>query len=333
MKQEKKLGVALVGLGSYSEGQLGSALKETSHCYLSAVVSGSDKKKKNWKKEYDIVEENMYSYENFDSIKDNAAIDIVYVVLPNCMHKEYVVRAARAGKHVICEKPMAITVGECDEMIAACKEAGVMLSIGYRLHFDPFNKEMMRLAGEKVYGNVKKISAAHGLRSAEGWRLDKELAGGGPLMDVGIYCVNAGRYITNMEPIAVHAKEGSKNDKKTFVTIEESLTWTMEYPNGVIAECSCSYSEYQNYLHVETEEGWFEIAPAFSYNGLKGKTPDGKIDLISINQQAAQMDDFALAIIDKRPTPVPGEMGRLDMKIIEAIYESMGTGERVEVNE
>jgi predicted dehydrogenase len=331
--ERKKLGVALVGLGSYSEGQLGPALKETKHCYLAGIVSGSEKKRRSWRKEYDIHESNIYSYEDFDSIKNNEAVDIVYVVLPNSLHKEYVIRAAKAGKHVICEKPMANTVEECEEMITACKEAGVMLSIGYRLHFDPFNLEMMRLASEKVYGNVKRISASHGLSSAHGWRLDKELAGGGPLMDVGIYCVNAGRYITNLEPIAVDATEGPKKDRQKFASIEESLTWTMEYANGVVAECSCSYSQYGNHLRVEAEKGWFEIAPSFSYGGLKGKTSDGKMDIRPISQQAAQMDDFALAIINKRPTPVPGEMGRQDMKIIEAIYRSMESGQRVEMRE
>lgn len=331
MESNKKLGVALVGLGTYSEGELGPALKETKHCYLAGIVSGSEKKKKKWKKEYDIPADNMYGYEDFDSIANNDLIDIVYVVLPNSMHTEYVIRAAKAGKHVICEKPLANTIEECDEMIMACNDAGVQLSVGYRLHFDPFNLEMMRLAREKAFGAVKRISASHGLSSAKGWRLDKELAGGGPLMDVGIYCVNAGRYITNQEPIAVHATEGQKKDKKKFATIEESLTWTMEYPDGVIAECSCSYSQYGNHLHVEAERGWFEIAPSFSYRGLKGTTSNGEMDIKPINQQAAQMDDFASAIIDNRPTPVSGEMGRRDMVIIEAIYRSMKTGGRVEI--
>lgn len=169
------------------------------------------------------------------------------------------------------------------------------------------------------------------MSNAQGWRLDKELAGGGPVMDVGIYCVNAGRYITGMEPISVQAFEGPKNDKKKFKTIEESLTWTMEYKRGVIAECSCSYSEYGNHLRVEAERGWFELAPAFSYSGLKGKTSDGKMDIEPINQQAAQMDDFALAIINNRPTPVPGEMGRNDIKMLRAIYRSIETGQRVAI--
>jgi predicted dehydrogenase len=224
---------------------------------------------------------------------------------------------------------MAVTVDECDRMIKACASAGVMLSVGYRLHFDPFNLGMARLAKEKVYGAVKKITAAHGLSDAQGWRLNKKLAGGGPLMDVGIYCVNAGRYITGLEPMTVLAREGPKNDKEKFKTIEESVIWQMEYADGTIAECSCSYLEYQNHLHVDAERGWFEIAPAFSYGGLKGQTSDGKMKLTQINQQAAQMDDFALAIMNKRPTPVPGEMGRQDVKILKAIYKSMETGQKV----
>ena len=103
----------------------------------------------------------------------------------------------------------------------------------------------------------------------------------------------------------------------------------MEYADGTIAECSCSYSEYQNHLHVDAEKGWFEIAPAFSYSGLRGQTSDGKMKLPQINQQAAQMDDFAQAIMNKRPTPVPGEMGRQDVKILRAIYKSMETGQKV----
>jgi predicted dehydrogenase len=328
-RSRHKLGVALVGLGSYSTEQLGPALKETKDCYLAGVVSGNKAKKEKWKKEYNIPNKNTYDYDNFDSIKDNDEIDIVYVVLPNSMHAEYVMRAAKAKKHVICEKPMAITPGQCDQMINACENAGVMLSVGYRLHFDPYNLEMSRLATEKVYGPIKKISAAHGLANAQGWRLDKQLAGGGPLMDVGIYCVNAGRYLTGLEPLTVKASEGSKKDREKFKNIEESMTWEMEYADGTIAECSCSYSQYQNHLRVYAEGGLFELAPAFSYGGLKGNTPDGKLKFPQINQQAAQMDDFALCIVNNKPSAVTGEMGRQDVKILQAIYKSMETGQKV----
>ena len=326
-----KLGVALMGLGKYSSGQLAPALKETEYCYLAGIVTGTADKAAKWRKQYDIPEKNIYSYSNFDDIKDNADIDIVYVVLPNSMHREYVVRAAKAGKHVICEKPMALTVEDCDEMITACKNANKMLSIGYRLHFEPHNVEMMRLGQKKVFGPIKKMRAEDGLEDVEGWRLDKALAGGGPLMDVGIYCVQGVRYTSGLEPLAVTAREGVKKNKEKFREVEESLTWTMEFPGGITAECRTSYSQQLNLLRAEAENGWFELTTAYEYEGIEGETSQGKMDFPKVNQQAKQMDDFARAIIDRRPTPVPGEMGRQDVKILNAIYRAMETGKRITI--
>ena len=326
-----KLGIALVGLGKYSSGQLAPALKETEYCYLTGIVTGTPDKASKWKKQYDIPEKNIYSYSNFDDIKDNPDIEIVYVVLPNAMHREYVVRAARAGKHVICEKPMALTVEDCDEMISACKNAKKMLSIGYRLHFEPHNMEMMRLGQKKVFGSIKKMFAEDGLAEVEGWRLDKSLAGGGPLMDVGIYCVQGVRYTSGLEPLAVTAREGAKKNKEKFKEVEESLTWKMEFPDGIIAECRTSYSEQLNLLRAEAENGWFELTTAYEYKGIEGETIEGKMKFPKVNQQAKQMDDFARAIIDGRPSPVPGEMGRQDVKILNAIYKAMETGQRVSI--
>jgi predicted dehydrogenase len=324
-----KLGIALVGLGEYSKGQLAPALKETKHCHLAGIITGTPEKADKWKKKYEIPDKNIYSYDNFDEVSNNPDIHIVYVVLPNSMHKEFVVRAAKAGKHVICEKPMALTVGECDEMIDACNKADRLLSIGYRLHFEPHNLEMMRLRRENAFGGITRMVAENGLKDVEGWRIDKQLAGGGPLMDVGIYCVQGVRYTTGQEPLAVTAKEGVKKDKNKFKDVEESLTWEMEMPNGVIARCKTSYSQELNILRAEAEKGWFELTPAYEYEGIKGSTSNGKMNFPQINQQAKQMDDFAQAIMQNRPTPVPGEMGRQDVRILNAIYEAMETGRRV----
>ena len=227
---------------------------------------------------------------------------------------------------------MAVTVEDCDRMIAACKEAGKMLSVGYRLHFEPHNQEAMRLGQQKVYGKVNLVEAKHGLKEVEGWRIDKALAGGGPLMDVGIYCVQAVRYVTGMEPVAVTAQEGFKNDHEKFATVEESITWQMEFPDGVIAKCASSYSEKQNRLRAEAENGWFELHPAYPYEGVKGKTPDGEMNFPVVNQQFLQMDDFAVCIKEGQPTSVSGEEGRQDVKILQAIYKAMETGERVLIN-
>lgn len=330
-KEQNKLGIALVGLGKYAEGQLAPALQETKRCHLAGIVTGTPEKADKWKKKYDIPEKNIYNYENFENIKDNPDIDIVYVVLPNALHAEFVIKAAQAGKHVICEKPMAVSLEECDRMIGACKEAGKMLSIGYRLHFEPHNMEMMRLGQKKVYGAIKKIRAQDSMAEVEGWRLDKNLAGGGPLMDVGIYCVQGCRYTTGMEPIAVRAQELPKTNPEKFRTIEEALTFQLEFPGGITADCKCSYSEDANLLHADAELGWFELSPAYAYEGIKGKTSDGPMNQTKVNQQALQMDDFAAAVMDKRTTPVPGEMGRQDLKILLAIYKAMATGERVEI--
>jgi len=335
MKQKKdgKLGIALVGLGGYAGGQLAPALQQTEHCYLAGIVTGTPSKIEQWKSKYTIPDANVYNYQNFDSIKDNKDIDIVYVVLPNSMHAEYVIRAAQAGKHVICEKPMAMNVKECDDMIAACKKAGKMLSIGYRLHFEPYNLEMARLGTKKIYGNIKKMSAGFGFpaRDPNQWRLNKALSGGGPLVDVGVYCIQGFCYTTGLNPIAVTAKEGPKTDPDKFKNVEESLTWQMEMPGGIICEGKSSYAENLNFLKADAEKGTFQLTSAYGYGGQAGNTPEGPMNFPRVNQQAKQMDDFAQAIKNNRSTPVPGEMGKRDVRIIEAIYESMNTGKRVTI--
>jgi len=331
MKSQGKLGIALVGLGDYSENQLAPALKKTQHCYLAGIVTGTPAKIDTWKGKYNIPDRNVYNYQNFDNIKDNPDIDIVYVVLPNALHAEYVIRAAKAGKHVICEKPMAVTVEECDRMIAACKEAGKLLSIGYRLHFEPYNQEMMRIGKEKRFGDMVRLTAEIGMEDSKGWRLDKKLAGGGPLMNLGIYCVQGCRYTTGMEPIAVTAKEAAKTRPDEFKTVEEGLSWVLEFPDNIKAACTTSYSKKMNKLRAEAQNGWAELSPAYEYSGIKGETSKGKMNFPEVTQQSLQMDDFAQAIKNNRPSPVPGEMGKQDLNILMAIYKAMETGQRVEI--
>jgi predicted dehydrogenase len=332
-KQAGKLGIALVGLGNYATTQLAPALQRTEHCYLAGIVTGTPSKAEEWKKKYLIPEKNIYNYGTFDSIKGNPDIDIVYVVLPNNMHAEYTIRAAQAGKHVISEKPMAISVEECDKMIAACKQAGKLLSVGYRLHFDPYNHEMIRLAKEKVYGDLVKLRTAFSITTEKGiWRLDKKMAGGGPMMDVGIYCLQAVCYMTGMDPVAVTAQTFPISDKTKFIDVEETVNFQVEMPNGIVGECRASYSEEDCFLRADAERGWFELRPSFYYVDNAGITSDNKpIKYSGFSQQASQMDSFALSIKNKTPSVVPGEMGRRDLKVIEAVYEAMQTGKRVEI--
>ena len=330
-KAKQKLGIAIVGLGKYSTENLMPALTQTQECYLAAIVTETKDKAEEWKIKYNIPDKNIYTYQTFDSIKYNRDVDVIYVVLPNSKHKEFVIRAADAGKHVICEKPMAITVEDCDKMITACSRSRVFLSIGYRLRFEPYNRKMMELGVKKIYGDIKKLTVKNGIKEIEGWRLDKNLSGGGSLMDMGVYCIQAVRYITGMEPVEVKAKEGVKTNPEKFKDIEESLTWQMKMPDGLIADCACSYTKEMNLLKAEGEKGWFELSPAFAYEGIKGKTSDGDINLKDANQQIKELDAISSSIKENKPSEVPGEMGRQDVKIIQAIYTSMKNNKWVKV--
>lgn len=331
--EKSRLGVALVGIGSYSSKQLVPALQESAYCRLAGAVSGDAAKRDQWGKRYGLDPANLYSYENFDDIASNRNIDIVYVALPNALHAEYVIRAARAGKHVICEKPMATTVEDCHRMIDACKAAGVRLSIGYRLHFDPFNQEMMRLGQNHAFGSIDRVIATHcmDVGSEDQWRLSRRLAGGGPLMDLGIYCIQGALYTIGELPLAVEAEFHPKTNPRKFKDVEEGLHWEMHFPLGVKAICETSYSRDFNLLRAEAVSGWFELQPAFLYNGLQGRTSEGPMNLTPVNQQAAQIDDFAFCIQNNTPSRVPGEMGLRDVEILMAIYESARTGKRVQL--
>ncbi len=332
----KKLGVALVGLGSLSENQIAPALfAKTQLCKLTGLVSGHPDKAQRWAKQYGVPEQNIYNYKNFDQIKNNPDIDVVYVVLPNSMHAEYTIRAAQAGKHVLCEKPMAVSVKECDAMISACKAAGRQLAVAYRLHFEPNNREMVRLAREKTLGAVKVIEAAAGFRidDPKQWRLDKALAGGGSMMDIGIYALQAARYISGEEPVSVSALSTTTDPVKFKPGIDESLLFTLKFPSGVVASCASSYTTSLNRFRAGAERGWFEVQPALNYTGIKGRmrTQGVTTDFTfpEIDHFAAEMDDFADCILNGKPTRVPGEEGRRDLRIITAIYEAAASGKTV----
>lgn len=332
--QDKKLGVALVGLGGYSRGKLAPALKETQHCYLAGIVTGTPAKADQWMKEHGLAKTHVYNYENFDSIKDNEDIDIVYVVLPNGMHAEYTIRAAKAGKHVICEKPMAVSVAEAESMVTACKQAGVLLQIGYRLHYDPYNQELKRVGQNQVLGKIKTIQTGNAFygHGFQNWRFDDPaLSGGGALMDMGIYCVQGARYTTGKEPIAVTAQSFNTNPGH-FKGVEETMLWQMEFPDGAVAGCMTSYGARADYIKVSAVEGNFGLEPAYGYSAPQGNIKGEAMTFPHIIQQAAQMDAFAKNITEGTPVIANGEMGVLDMKVVEAIYQAAKSGKRVEVN-
>ncbi len=331
--KKKKLGIALVGLGNYATNQLAPALLETEHCYLAGIVTGTKEKEKIWQEKYNIPSENIYNYDNYDTIAENEAIDIIYIVLPNSMHAEYSIRAAQAHKHVMCEKPMALSVDECQQMINACNEADVKLAIGYRLHYDPFNLEMMRLGQKQVYGKVTEMDAIFGFKmgNLDQWRAKKAMAGGGPLMDVGIYALQGSIYTLGELPVSLTAIETTLN-KEDWPEVEGSLEWEMNFPSGLTATYKTSYEENYQYLKAKAERGFFELSPAYVYNDLAGITTDGPMVIQAVNQQAQHMDAFTRNVLDNTEIITPGEMGLRDVYIMNKIYESAANnGQRMEL--
>ncbi|MFC4477378.1 Gfo/Idh/MocA family protein [Flavobacterium chungangensis] len=341
----KKLNIALCGLGNYAS-LLAEGLQVSEYCQLTGIVTGTPSKAEVWKKKYNIPEKNIYNYENFDSIIKNKDIDLVYVVTPNALHKEFTVRAAKAGKHVIVEKPMAITAEDCEEMIKTCNDNNVQLAMGYRLHYEPNHLEIKRLGQEKVLGQVRYIETGLGystydvrdinkpvdLNARKEWRLTKKWAGGGCLINLGIYCIQVSRYVLGEEPIAVTAQFGHVNNKNMFSQVEENITWQMEFPSGAVANCSSSCGFGIDRFYAAADEGFFEMSPAVSYGPFVGKRSDGKpFNFPVINQQQTQMDEISKVILanQKLPNHITGEEGIKDVKIINAIYKAAETGKKV----
>jgi glucose-fructose oxidoreductase len=332
-KSPRKLGVALLGLGYYATSQLAPALQQTKLCRLAGVVSGHPEKIAKWSKDYSLPDKNCYNYETLDRIADNPEIDIVYVVTPNTLHRDFVIRAAKAGKHVITEKPMGGTVADCDAMIGACRKAKVKLSVGYRMHFDPYVKEMMRLQRDGDFGDLTKLTGNFSFTfGPRAWRIEKKLSGGGPLMDVGIYVIQSACMATGLTPVAVTAQEQPKTRPDFFLDVEEAINFKLEFPNGAVLDAKTSYVANSNVFHAEGAKGWIDFGDgAFSYQLGRVNTSRGELHFPRVNQQAAQIDDFANCILQDRESQVGGDMGRRDLKIIAAIYEAARTGKRVMV--
>jgi glucose-fructose oxidoreductase len=331
-QKKEKLGVALVGLGYYSTDLLAPALQLTQHCELKGIVTGTPAKAERWKQQYRLADKNIYNYASFDSIANNPGIDVVYVVLPPSMHAEYAIRAARAGKHMWCEKPMALTARECQQMIDACRENKVKLSIGYRMQHEPNTQRIIRFGKEQKYGKVMKVSAAAGYYEGrtDHWKQKKSM-GGGAMYDMGVYSLNAARYATGLEPIAVTARS-STTRPQIYKEVDETMVFDLEFPGGVTAHGETSFGNGMNDLLVTCEKGWYKLSPFQAYSGINGITSDGiKLNAYIVNQQAKQMDDDALAIKNNTAVLVPGEEGQKDIRVVEAIHQSAAAKTRVTI--
>ncbi|WP_138501819.1 Gfo/Idh/MocA family protein [Nostoc sp. PA-18-2419] len=341
---ERRLGFAIVGLGRLTLEEIMPAFAECKLAKPTALVSGDAVKANQVAQQYGIKPQNIYNYQNYDNLRNNSDVDVIYIVLPNSMHREYTVRGAKAGKHILCEKPMATTVADAQQMIDACKQANRKLMIAYRCQYEPHHRAMIGMIRSKELGTIKVIQADNGQNQGgdlNQWRLKRALAGGGSLPDVGIYCLNATRYLTGEEPIAISAQTFTTPSDPRFKEVEESVTFQLRFPSGILGICSTSYGFHEaRRFRVFGSDAWGQLDPGFSYNGLRmmisRKSPTNsmaenisEVRIGEKNQFALEMDHMADCVIQNKQPHTPGEEGLQDQKLIALIYEAAQTGKTI----
>lgn len=329
------LRVAIMGLGSYGT-RVAGAMKDCTRAKLVGVISGTPSKITSWQAKYDIPEKNCYNYENFDNIKDNPDIDAVYIITPNGLHHDEAIRVAKAGKHVICEKPMAINAKQGQEMVAACKAANVKLLVGYRMHFEPYTLEIIHMRKNNEFGKIMFFQGLSGfiIGDPKQWRLNKELSGGGAMMDIGIYSINGSRYMIGEDPVWVTAQETKNNPEKFKEGVDETILFQLGFPGGAVASCLSTYSmNFLDRFFLNGLNGFAELNPATGYGPIMGRTNKGELNLPHPTHQTVQMDAMAGIILhgEQPEVPVNGEEAVKDLKIIDAIYEATKTGKKIDL--
>ena len=340
---DQRIGFAVVGLGHLTINQILPAMGKSKYCKPVALVSGSPDKARKIAAQYGIRPESIYDYASYDRLARNPEVKVIYIVLPNSMHAEFVIRGAKAGKHILCEKPMATSAAECERMIAACKAANVKLMIAYRQQYEPMNRALGKMVREGKLGPIRTIIATNTQDQGDPtqWRQNRKLAGGGSLPDVGIYCLNAARFLSGEEPIEVMGATWQPRDDPRFREVEATCTFTLRFPSGLLATCSSGYSGHRSqFLRLEGADAWAELNPAFAYTGLKLRSSrliDGhetvqepKIE--EKDQFALEMDHMAQCVMENTQPHTPGEEGLQDQRLVEAIYESARTGRTVKAN-
>jgi predicted dehydrogenase len=329
------LRVAFLGLGSYAN-RVAEAIKDSDRVKITGLISGTPSKIASWKQKFQIPDRSCYHYGNFDDLRDNPDIDAVYICTPNAQHKEQTLRLAAAGKHVICEKPMAISVSEAEEMIQACERAKVKLLIGYRMRFEAITREIVRMRMDGEFGKLVFFQGLCGFKIGDPnqWRLNKALAGGGAMMDIGIYAINGARYMIGEDPIWVTAQETKTDSVKFKEGVDETIQFQMGFPNGAVASCLSTYhTSFLDRFLLTGHSGFAELQPATGYGPIKGKSHLGPFTQPHVTHQLKQMEEMAEIILrDKTPfLPVDGREGLKDMIIIEAIMKAAKTGEKVSI--
>ena len=338
---DQRTGYAIVGLGRLSLGQILPAMGKSKYSKPVALVSGDRTKAMKIARQYGIEQNAIYDYTTYDRLADNPEVKAIYIVLPNSMHAEFTVRGAKAGKHILCEKPMATSVRDCEQMIAACKSANVNLMIAYRSQYESYDRAMVKMIREGKFGKLKQFVSTNSQNQGDPtqWRLKKAMAGGGCMPDVGVYCLNAARFLSGEEPYEVLASVSQPKDDPRFTEVEASCQVIAKFPSGFTATFNSAYNAHKSqFLRIEGTEAFAELNPAFAYSGIKMKFTkfDGAVDggmeiahepsLEPKDQFAAEMDHFSLCVQNGLPPHTPGEEGLQDQKITDAIYESARTG-------
>lgn len=343
LSPDKRVGFAVVALGRLSIEQILPSFGLTKKSRLVALISGSPDKLRTVGLQYGLPSGALYDYDQLERLKEQGDVQVVYIVLPNSMHKEFVLRTAAIGKHVLCEKPMATSALDAQEMIQACRTANVKLMIAYRCRYQPHHLELIRQAQSGGLGQVKLIESINAQNQGDPaqWRLRKALAGGGSLPDVGIYCLNAARAITAEEPTEVEAQLHSTPNDVRFREVEETVTWLMRFPSGALANLSTSYGTHRaSRLAVHLDEGSLLMDNAYPYQGqrlrvrraIDGLETESELAISPKNHFALEMDHMADCVLNSRDPRTPGAEGLRDMQIMEAIYKSAETRTPVKID-
>jgi predicted dehydrogenase len=332
-KNKKTIRYAVVGLGYISQIAVLPAFQNAKNSELVAFVSDDPEKMQELSREYNV--ELMYSYEEYEDCLQSGSVDAVYIALPNHMHAEYTIRAARAGVHVLCEKPMAVTEEECRKMIQAAEEAQVKLMISYRLHFERANLKAVEIAKSGEIGEPRFFNSSFGMQVKEGnVRLNSISLGGGPLYDLGIYCINAARYLFQTEPVEVSAFRIHGDDPR-FRDSEEMVGAVLKFPDDRMANFVCSFgsADVSSYQLVGTK-GNLRVDPAFEHASdlvhhltIEGKTR--KQSFKKRDQFAPVLLHFSDRILKNKDPEPSGWEGLADVRIIRALHKSAETGEKV----
>lgn len=328
----KPVGYAVVGLGSISDIFM-RACANSQTAKITALVTGHPTEKgSKYAAMYGIPKTSIYTYEQYERLADNKEVDAVYIGLPNSMHCEYTVRAARIGKNILCEKPMAISSAECRTMIQECRMANVKLMIAYRVQYDPTWQQAIRMIDSGGLGAIQSFEGGFFNQQRAGtWRLNRKLGGGGSVLDLGIYPLNAIRHITREEPSNYTAVVSTRDFSGRFAEVEQSVEWTMKMPSGIVASCGCSYGQIgPSFFVINGDQGFLQLQPAFLYDGLHmtGRVNNEQIDVSATGKSPFQFtleaEHFADCIRNNKPPLSPGEEGLKDVLAIEAIYKAAG---------